>query len=50
MPFINGNGLTMFDRYNIRRHFSSGAASAFFDFPAAKLDGTEVAKLGDLVG
>ena len=31
------------------RYFSSGAGSAFYDFPAAKLDGTEVAKLGDLV-
>ena len=44
-----GNYNKCFYGYNAMRCFSSGAGSAFFNFPAAKLDGAEVAKLGDLV-
>ena len=45
-PFNRMSKVTMFAG---KKSHGEGGKSPFFDFPSKKLDGTEVARLGDLI-
>ena len=49
-PFNRMSKVTMFaGDPGVSSELGDGGKSPFFDFPSKKLDGTEVARLGDLV-